>query len=184
MKKEKTKKKFGYVFAFFLSIAVICIGMFAFYQIKYPLKYSEYIIKYSNEYSLDKELVASLINEESSFVSSAVSKKGAIGLMQILPSTGEYIASQLNENFYNEKLFDPETNIRYGCYYLNYLRDKFVDEKVYLSAYNAGETTVNFWLANKDISKDGVTLNKIPYSVTADYTNRILMGKKHYRGRI
>lgn len=186
MKKENKsrKKKIGMFFAFVISIAIICIGMLAFYQIRYPVKHQNYIAKYSAEYSLDKELVASIINEESSFDASIVSSKGAVGLMQILPSTGEYIASKLGETFYSEKLFDPETNIKYGCYYLNYLRDKFVYEKVYLSAYNAGETTVSLWLANKELSKDGKTLNKIPYTITASYTNKILQGKKHYKGRI
>lgn len=183
--KKKSKSKVGYFISFFVAIILICGGMFAFYQIRYPVKYKETIIKYADTYAINRQLVASLINEESSFNENAVSKVGAMGLMQITPSTGEYIAQKLGvEDYKTEDLFDVETNIKFGCYYLNYLREKFVDERVYLSAYNAGETTVSLWLNNKDISSDGVTLDKIPYNVTEHYTNRILNGMKHYSGRI
>lgn len=185
--KEKVEKqnKAIYFIAFFIAIFLIIIGIITFYNIKYPIKYRDYIIKYADEYSLDRELVASVINEESSYNSRAISKNGAIGLMQILPSTGEYIAQRLGDDDYStEKLFDEETNIRYGCYYLSYLKERFSDEKVYLSAYNAGETTVAMWLNDREISSDGISLNDIPYNVTKNYTYKILDGMRHYKGRI
>jgi soluble lytic murein transglycosylase len=182
--KTKKKGKVGYFIAFFVCVALIIGGAFLLYQLKYPIQYEEFIVKYSDEYSLDKTLVCSLINEESSFNTKAVSSRGAIGLMQITPSTGEFIATKLDEDYAEENLYDPETNIRYGCFYLDYLRTKFVDEEVYLSAYNAGETTVKLWLANNTLSSDGVTLDTIPYKITREYTQSILNGKKHYLGRI
>lgn len=182
--KLKKKSKAGYFFVFFISIALIITGAFVFYQIKYPIKYQEYIIKYSQQYSIDETLVCSLINEESSFDTNAVSAKGAIGLMQITPTTGAFIAEKLDEEYAEKNLYDPETNIRYGCFYLDYLRTKFVDEQVYLSAYNAGESTVRLWLKNENLSSDGVTLSAIPYKITREYTTAILQGKKHYIGRI
>ncbi len=185
--KEKVKKqnKVIYFIAFFIAIFLIVIGITTFYNIKYPIKYKDYIIKYADKYSLERELVASVINEESSYNSKAISKNGAIGLMQILPSTGEYIAKKLgDENYSTEKLFDEETNIRYGCYYLSYLKEKFSDKKVYLSAYNAGETTVSMWLKDRELSGDGILLLDIPYNVTKNYTYKILDGMRHYKGRI
>lgn len=185
MDKTKKKSKSVYVIAFFVIIAVILLAMLIFYKVRYPLKYNEYIAKYSNEYSLSPMLVASLINEESSFKSNAVSKMNAIGLMQISPSTGKYIAEKLgDQNFDTSDLFDPETNIKYGCYYLNYLRNKFEDVTVYLSAYNAGETTVSLWLNNKEVSMNGQTLDRIPYNATKIYTERIINGMRHYKGRL
>ncbi|NCB48666.1 MAG: lytic transglycosylase domain-containing protein [Clostridia bacterium] len=182
--KTKKKNKIGYFLAFFICVAVIIGGALIFYQMKYPVRYQEFVVKYANEYSLDKTLVCSLINEESSFNPNAVSSKGAMGLMQITSATGEFIAKKLDDEFVEENLFDPETNIRYGCFYLDYLRTKFVDEEVYLSAYNAGETTVRLWLSNSNLSNDGVTLSTIPYKITREYTTSILQGKKHYIGRI
>ncbi len=182
--KTKKKGKAGYFITFFVCVALILGGALLFYQIKYPVRYQEYIAKYSGEYALDRTLVCSLINEESSFDTNAVSAKGAMGLMQITPSTGAFIADMLSEDFDRENLFDPETNIRYGCFYLDYLRTKFVDEEVYLSAYNAGETTVRLWLSNQNLSNDGVTLSTIPYKITRQYTKNILDGKKHYIGRV
>ncbi len=184
-KKKKQTGKGKYVFAFFLSIVFIIGGLIAFYKVRYPVKYQDEIAKYSDSYSLDRTMVASLINEESSFNPNAVSKVGAIGLMQITPSTGAFIANKLGEtNYDSSKLFEPDTNIRYGCYYLKYLRDRFVDTKVVLTAYNAGETTVRMWLKDKQYSADGVTLVKIPYNVTNSYTTKILNGMKHYSNRI
>lgn len=185
MDKVKKKSKFVYILAFFIIIGLLLLSMLIFYKVRYPIKYNEYITKYSNEYSLSPTLVASVINEESSFNPSAVSKMNAIGLMQISPSTGKYIAEKLgDEDYATEKLFDPETNIKYGCYYLSYLREKFKDITVYLSAYNAGETTVSLWLDDTTISQDGKTLDKVPYNVTKTYVERIINGMKHYKGRI
>lgn len=178
------RKTLFYVLTFFISLTIIFSSVAIFYHVNYPIKYNELINKYSYQYNLDNNLVASLINEESSFNKNAVSSNGAIGLMQILPSTGEYIASLLNEDFEIELLFEPETNIRYGCFYLNYLNKKFSSESSVLCAYNAGETIVRSWLNDKDLSLDGNTLSKIPYKVTENYLNKINKGKKHYINRI
>lgn len=182
---KKTQKSAALLFVTFFVLLAILVGGVALYTgLRYPVKYQNYIAKYSDEYSLSRTLVASLINEESSFKNDAISAKGAMGLMQITPQTGKFVATQLGEDYVPENLLNPETNIKYGCFYLNYLRKKFVDEEVFLSAYNAGESTVNLWLKNKSLSNDGVTLSKIPYPVTRAYTQKILDGKKHYQKRV
>ena len=85
----------------------------------YPLKYEEMVEKYSKEYNLDFYLVMAIIKTESSFRASAVSEKGAKGLMQITDNTAKYIAKELKESDF--EIFSPETNIKFGCYYLRYL---------------------------------------------------------------
>lgn len=177
-------KKTALIISFFVFIALIIGFNIAYYSAVYPLKYKNYISTYAGEYGLDKTLVCSVINAESGFNKDAKSSKGAVGLMQIMPQTAVFIANELGEEYDYEKLYDPQTNIRYGCFYLNYLRERFVDETVYLASYNAGETAVNLWLGNNSYSRDGVTLDKIPYDVTRAYTNKILNGKKYYNGRI
>ena len=180
----KVKRKI-YFISFFLCLAIIFISVFLFYQIRYPVKYQEAINVYSARYGLDNELVASLINEESSFKANSKSNKGAVGLMQLLPSTAEYIAtSLLKEEYVEERLLDPETNIRYGCCYLNYLKNKFNDEKTYLCAYNAGETNVVKWLNDKNLSDNGKSIDNIPYLATQTYVNKIIKGKKYYLKRL
>ena len=180
----KSKKDIFYVLTFFLSLVIIFSFVGIYYNINYPIKYNDLILKYSAQYDLNSEFVASLINEESSFNKNAVSSSGALGLMQLLPSTGEYIASMLNEKFNIEDLFEPEINIKYGCFYLNYLSKKFSKESTVLCAYNVGETIVRSWLLNKDYSEDGKSLDNIPYKVTENYLNKINKGKKHYVKRL
>ncbi len=149
----------------------------------YPLTYREYITKYADEFNLEKALVASIINTESSFRSASVSQSNAIGLMQLKFSTAEEIATKLNDtNFKEENLFDPEYNIKYGCYYLRYLTNYYNGNITNaLCAYNAGLTNVNDWLVNKDYSKDGVNLTHIPYKETSDYIYKITHCKKIYK---
>lgn len=178
------KKRVIYFISFFLSLAVIFGAVGIFYYVKYPIKYNNEIIAYSVENDLDPTLVASLINVESSFKANSKSKTGAIGLMQIMPKTGEFVATMLNEDFNEENLYNPKTNIKYGCRYLKYLKEKFNDEKTMLIAYNAGEGSVNLWLKNKEYSNNGVNLNTIPYKTTSDYVQKIIHGEKYYKSRI
>jgi len=178
------KKKFSYFISFFISIIIIFTFIYFFYNIKFPINYVGYINKYSTRYNLEPEIVASLINAESSYIATSVSSSGAVGLMQILPSTAEYISELIKEEFDLKKLYEPETNIKYGCFYLNYLYKKFTFDKEVLSAYNAGETIVFSWLKDVNLSKNGKTLDKIPYQVTNSYVNKILNTKKYYLGRV
>lgn len=183
---KNKKKNFVVITLTVIMCCLLGLALIALYfNIKYPLKYKNEILKYSSVYDLNPAFVASLINAESSFNSNAVSHKGAVGLMQILPSTAEYISKLINdESFSTNNLFDPETNIKYGCFYLSYLKNRFYFEREVLCAYNAGETIVSGWLKNKDLSYNGKQLNIIPYSVTQNYVNKIMEGKKHYTRKI
>ena len=103
-----------------LSIFIILFGALlmeskVIHKFLYPKKYSEYVEKYSKEFNLDENIVYSVIKAESKFNSSAVSKKEAKGLMQILDITRDWGAEELNLK--NVDIFDPETNIRLGCWY-------------------------------------------------------------------
>ena len=175
------------VFYRFLSI-ILCalivsvIGFFlvvSFYKRHaYPVKFQEEIEKCCKDYDLDKMLVYSIINVESSFNTNAVSPKGAIGLMQILPSTAQFISVKLNVKNYDLK--DPRTNIRFGCYYVRYLLNKYSQRDTAVCAYNAGEGKVNEWLKNANYSKDGKTLYHVPYKETREYLEKINKNYKRY----
>lgn len=171
-----------YLFYVVLVICVIFIFLFNFYL--YPIKYKNEIVKYSAEYNLETALVASIICNESSFDANCVSNKGAVGLMQLMPTTAIWLCGMMNEEYQKEKLYQPEFNIKLGTYYLKYLCDKFQSTDVAVVAYNAGEGNVSAWLKNKEYSKDGKQLSSIPYKESASYLTRVKRAIRIYKDRI
>ena len=135
------------------------------------------------EFSLDPAYVASVVLAESSFDAEAVSSAGAIGLMQIMPATGEWIAGKLeDEPFDVQRLYQPEVNLRYGCWYLRFLLDRY-DGDMYTAstAYHQGQGRVDQWLEDPQYSQDGRTLTAISSAVTDTYVNRIMESYAHYQ---
>lgn len=149
----------------------------------YPLKYTEYVNKYAEEYQLDRSLVYSMIKAESSFDSQAISPRQAKGLMQIMDSTGKWAAEKIEIKDYNpDMLLDPETNIRIGCWYLARLLKQYdQDVELALAAYNAGSGNVSKWLKNPSLSSDGDSLDIIPFEETNNYVARIEKYNKMYK---
>lgn len=115
-------------------------------RIRYPLRYEHIVVGHAENYELEPQLVAAVIYQESKFDADAVSDSGAVGLMQLLPETGQGIADRTGgENWTPEDLHNPELNIRYGSWYLRHLLDKYGDEELALAAYNAGQANVDRW---------------------------------------
>ena len=161
------KQKFIYaifLFAFFLVIFIFVVFNFLFY----PNGYKHFVTAYSHEYGLNEALVYAIIKTESNFKSDVVSKSGAIGLMQLMPTTARWIASELHESFEKEQLKNPQTNIKYGCYYLNYLFKRFDNTDVVICAYNAGETVVSNWVVDGKLDK-----SKISFEETKNYLKKV-----------
>lgn len=150
---------------------------------KYPLRYDDLIEKYAQEYGLEQPFIAAIIYCESTFNPDAVSSDDARGLMQVLPSTGEWISGKFGEQgSYNpDILFDPETNIRYACWYLDYLDDRFSGDIVkVIAAYHGGQGTVDKWLDDPEISADGKNLTSIPPGQTANYVEKVQSVREIY----
>lgn len=143
----------------------------------YPLKYEEFVAENSKNYGLEPSMVYGVIKAESGFGKNSVSGKGAKGLMQITDSTAEFIAERLKKEEYD--IYDPETNLLFGCWYLGYLFARFGVRDTVLAAYNAGEGNVAEWLKNPEYSYDGLHLNKIPYEETSRYVKKV----NKYAGR-
>lgn len=180
---DKVEKRIFVIFSLVLGgiFAFVCLYL-AYFWLSYPLNYKNSIQMYANKYKLDPSLIASIINEESSFDKDAISSKGAIGLMQIMPRTAVF-ADMLNENLDTKTLIDSETNIKLGCRYIEYLKQKFNDEKVVLACYNAGEGIVLKWLQDKRYSQDGKTLKFVPYKETREYIKKVQKGKEIYKSK-
>lgn len=146
----------------------------------HPLKHVEIIEKYSDAYSVPKELVFAVIKTESKFRSDAVSSAGAVGLMQITPDTFIWLCKK-NDDTSNDPalLYSPETNIMYGTYYLDMLYSEFGSWDTALAAYNAGPTKVREWLKNPEYSENGV-LTHVPYKETREYVEKVNKAKNKY----
>src|SRR3990167_8228673 len=117
----------------------------------FPLEYKDLIMKYSTEYNLEPTFVAGVMYTESHFNKDATSRVGARGLMQIMPATGASIAKRVGDNSYNvDKLFDPETNIRYGSWYLRYLMDNYGEINAVLAGYNGGGAVGDRYVVSRE----------------------------------
>lgn len=164
-----------------LSVIIILGGMVflesdKIMSILYPRKYSVYVEKYSQEYNLDENLVYSIIKAESKFNEKALSRRGAKGLMQIADITRDWAIEQL-ELSDDIDIYDPETNIRIGCWYLNTLYKEFGKTDLVIVAYNGGSGNVKKWLSDREYSYDGENLRIIPFSETDSYLQKV---KKNY----
>ncbi len=171
MKKQKILLILSLVLIF-----ILLLGGVLFF-VAFPIKHKNLVAKYANIYDLNEELVLSLINVESSFDENALSNAGAMGLMQILPSTAMEIAPKIGLNdFKPNDLYNPEININIGCYYLRYLLNLFENDEVKaLCAYNAGFNRVYEWLDEKG------KLTEIAYKETRNYVKKIQRNIKVYK---
>ena len=142
-------------------------------RLRYPLAYEQIVSGHARHYRLDPALVAAVIYQESKFRPSARSRSGAIGLMQLQPSTAEGIAIRTGgTRFRVDDLYQPEINVRYGAWYLRHLLDKYGDERTALAAYNAGQENVDRWRAQGA---------GIAFSETRHYVKRVEHLKVLYR---
>ncbi|MBR2388478.1 MAG: lytic transglycosylase domain-containing protein [Clostridia bacterium] len=155
-------------------------------RVAYPQKYSEYVEKYSKEFNIPEDLIYATIKVESSFEPEAISRAGARGLMQLMPSTFEWLTSDehLGEHLTPNMLYDPETNIRYGVYYLKYLYTKFgYNGDLVSAAYNGGEGNVAEWLLDERYADGDGGLRDYPddFDETKNYVKKIRKTRETYQ---
>ena len=130
-----------------LAVLLVYAGL-AGLRILYPIAHTADLAASAIENGLDPTFVAAVVRCESRFKASAVSSRGAIGLMQIVPETGAWIAQQLGvQDFEVDSLYDPALNLQFGSWYLRYLLDRYEDKSDALMAYNAGPSRVDEWLS-------------------------------------
>ena len=152
----------------------------------YPFPYRATVEDYSARWKVDKFLAIAVMKAESNFSESANSQRGAVGLMQIMPETAAWIAYQLGEN--PEEIADdiknlrkPETNIRYGTWYLAELEEEFHGNDILaLAAYNAGRGNVHDWIEKNHWEENFSDVDEIPYAETRNYVKRVLHCREKY----
>ena len=144
---------------------------------KHQPRYRELIEKYAAEYDLNPAYVSAIIMQESGFDPKAVSSKGAMGLMQFMPNTFDWVAPNcgISKNDVNA-VYEPENAIKMGCYLLRYICRKLdSDDPVLVAcAYHAGWGTVPSWIENYSTDGKTLTVSQIPKSDTRTYAGRVL----------
>ena len=156
-----------------LFIIIFLVELVYLYFI--PKKYDDIIDRYSSEYNVDRSLVKAVIFKESRFKETAVSSKGAIGLMQLMPSTALWLMNKLKIEDY--KIESADNNIRLGTYYLSYLMNLMdSDEEHALLAYNAGPENAKRWVNSEGYSKEDMD-NYVDFNETRKYVREIKLTK-------
>ena len=152
-------------------------------QIIYPQKYVTEVESASKEFGVDKNLIYAVIYNESRFQPDAESHAGAVGLMQLMPSTFTWLQENLDGEvvYSDDALLDPAVNIRYGTYFLSTLLREYSDPSAAIAAYNAGSANVDSWLSDPAYSSDGKTLTAIPYEETRKYVERVTKTRETYQ---
>lgn len=150
-------------------------------QYIYRTDYSGLIEKYSAEFGADPALVYSVIKVESNFDPAAHSEVGAIGLMQIIEDSFDWVAWRLGrEDLSFEDMYTPEYSIMFGCYMLSYLYDRYGSIELTAAAYHSGMGKVDKWIESGEMPKENATYEDIPGKKTSHYVKKIVRAYKHY----
>lgn len=180
---SKTAVKF-----FTVLVVAVCAGIFLFGYLPpkiaseiYRKEYVEEVERYSEMFSVDPTLVYSVIKVESNFDPNAKSEVGAIGLMQIIEDSFDWVAWKLErDDLEFEDMYTPEYSIMFGCYMLGYLYDRYKSIELTAAAYHAGMGTVDGWIECGDVDPKNVSLEDIKGSNTAHYVRKVVRAYENY----
>ncbi|MDD5952757.1 MAG: lytic transglycosylase domain-containing protein [Oscillospiraceae bacterium] len=179
------KRGLALMLALVISMSVVLFsgcGFSDWEKYQYPREYSDIVSQEARDNGLEEALVYAVIKAESNFDADAVSRVGAVGLMQLMPDTFRWMLyREGNTELTTDDMTDPAINIRYGCHYLAYLSSKYTALKTIAAAYNAGDGAVDGWLEDPSYSDDGVNLKEIPYPETASYAEKIEKNYAKYK---
>ncbi len=155
-------------------------------SLRFPLRYTQSVMKYSKQSGIASAMILGLIRQESIFNSQVKSPAGARGLMQIMPATGRQVARELNEKWKSaNQLYDPDLNVRYGVHYLQGLLERFGQNFAMAAAgYNAGPHRVKRWRPEIRSIPADVWVESIPYLETRRYVRYVLGYSLIYQYRL
>jgi soluble lytic murein transglycosylase len=153
------------------------------WELAWPRAFGEWVSGATREFAFDPALVWAIMREESAYRAQVSSPAGALGLMQLMPQTGGRVAGELGlSGFVAERLYDPETNIRLGTYYLRSLIERFGGSRpLAIASYNAGPDAVGRWLEKDSQAKPDVFVESVTYGETRRYLRRVLRSYRVYQ---
>ncbi|MBR4960060.1 MAG: lytic transglycosylase domain-containing protein [Clostridia bacterium] len=147
----------------------------------HPRDFSEYVSRYAAEYGVPEYILYAVIKTESDFESNKLSENGEIGLMQLSPETFEWLTTMTKEDKDPGILYDPETNIRYGAYMMSYLYTEYSRWNTVFAIMDAGQDTVEQWMADRKLVDELGNLIVFPDEKTETYVNQVNGTMEIYR---
>lgn len=185
--KKRDRRRAGWA----LTLLVILIALFVcvlpdmLERVNYPVVYREWIEEFSYPYGLDPALVAAIVYTESGYDTSATSSVGARGLMQLMPSTAEWIHPKLKKAYaFDESvLYTVDGSLTYGCWYLDFLSRRYGGDMMsVIAAYHAGQGQVDLWRKDASLCPDGAHLTKVPETAraTRHYVEKVNSAYEYY----
>lgn len=190
--RSRRTKTHGRLYRWLLLLGVLLVIVFGGWKVwssdtvqmrfVYMWDHQQDIVTYSKKNNVDPFLVAAIIKNESNFKHDAVSKVGAVGLMQIMPETGRWIAEQMGlENYQDSDLYQTRKNIRMGCWYVGELEHEFQHNLVLLMvAYNAGRGQTHEWMQENGWDYNFNDIKSIPYPDTREYVAKVMQDRDKY----
>ncbi len=153
------------------------------WELAWPRAFGEQVDGSTREFGFDPALVWAIMREESAYRAQVSSPAGALGLMQLMPPTAGKVAGELGlTGFVAERLYDPETNIRLGTYYLRSLIERFGGSRpLAIASYNAGPEAVGRWLEKDSDVKPDAFVESVTYGETRRYLRRVLRSYRMYQ---
>lgn len=178
----QAKRKIGFLLSLLL-IVVVMVSSNWFWRLLYPIHHEALIREAATVNGLDPLLIAALIRVESKFQAENVSRVGAVGLMQLMPDTAEWVGQQSGLPYSGvQELAVPETNIRLGAWYLANLYQQFDgNETAVIAAYNAGPGRVKGWIRDGKWDGQFATADRIPVGETRHYVQRVFYNYEKYK---
>ncbi len=168
----------------FCAALVVLLWVYMPYVAKknsFPKDFVELVEKYSQEFNIDENYVYAVIKVESNFDPNAKSDAGAIGLMQIIEDSFMWVSKKLDVSDLSfEDMYTPEHSIRYGCYMLSYLYDRYDSYELASAAYHAGMTTVDNWLSSGIVDGENPDVEAFQGDNTRYYVKKIMRAYDNY----
>ncbi|MEO1623113.1 MAG: lytic transglycosylase domain-containing protein, partial [Cyanobacteria bacterium J06632_3] len=141
--------------------------------------FPDLILGWAQERDLNPLLVTALVRQESRFQPNIKSVVGAVGLMQVMPETGEWISTQLGQDSYS--LTQPADNVKFGTWYLDFTHREYSNNSLFaVASYNAGPGAVSRWIEEKKFTNADEFVDKIPYPETKGYVESVFGGYWNY----
>ena len=143
--------------------------------LRFPVIYVDEISRQARRFNLQPAIMLGLMRRESGFIADIKSPAGAVGLMQLMPATAQFVAGKIGRDTRNLALTNPASNIEMGSWYLRYTLDRYNDHIALAAAsYNAGPHRVRKWLPASGSVPADVWIDTIPFDETRRYARAIL----------